>query len=191
MLATPNCRLGHPGRFALALTAAAGLAVLSGCGNLGIGDRTRSALNAITPYKIEVVQGNFVSKEQVAQLKPGISRQQVREVLGTSLLTDVFHSNRWDYVFTIKRQGVEPQQRRLTVFFNGELMERYEGDDMPSEQEFVAQLDTRKRSGKVPELQASDDQLNRFTPEKPKEATGGSSASMAPLPASYPPLETR
>ena len=191
MLATPNCRLGHPGRFALALTAAAGLAVLSGCGNLGIGDRTRSALNAITPYKIEVVQGNFVSKEQVAQLKPGISRQQVREVLGTSLLTDVFHSNRWDYVFTIKRQGVEPQQRRLTVFFSGELLERFEGDEMPSEEEFVATLDTRKRSGKVPQLEATEDQLGKFAPDKAKAGAvpDTSAASMAPLPPSYPPLE--
>jgi outer membrane protein assembly factor BamE len=188
MLVTPYRSLG---RLALALTAVASLAVLGGCNSFGMADRTRSALNAITPYKIEVVQGNFVSKEQVAQLKPGITRQQVREVLGTSLLTDVFHSNRWDYVFTIKRQGVDPQQRRLTVFFNGELMERYEGDEMPSEQEFVAQLDTRKRSGKIPELQATDDQLNKFTPEKPKETTGSSSASMTPLPASYPPLESR
>jgi len=187
MLVTPHRFIG---RLALVLATAASLAVLGGCGNLGIGDRTRSALNAITPYKIEVVQGNFVSKEQVAQLKPGITRQQVRELLGTSLLTDVFHSNRWDYVFTIKRQGVEPLQRRLTVFFNGELMERYEGDEMPSEQEFVAQLDVRKRSGKVPELQATDDQLNKFTPEKPQEAAS-SSASMAPLPPSYPPLESR
>jgi len=190
MLVTPHRSFG---RLALALAAVASLAALGACSSWGIGDRTRSALNAITPYKIEVVQGNFVSKEQVALLKPGITRQQVREVLGTSLLTDVFHSNRWDYVFTIKRQGVEPQQRRLTVFFNGELLERYEGDEMPSEQEFVAQLDARKRSGKIPELQATEDQLNKYTPEKPKETTGSNSnsASMAPLPASYPPLESR
>ena len=102
-----------------------------------------------------MVQGNFVSKEQVEALKPGMSRQQVREILGTSLLTDVFHADRWDYVFTIRRQGVEPQQRRLTVFFKGEVLERFEGDAMPSEEEFVATLDTRKRSGKVPALEAS------------------------------------
>ena len=66
-------------------------------------------LGVVTPYKVEVVQGNFVSKEQVEQLKPGMSRQQVRELLGTSLLTDVFHANRWDYVFTIRRQGTDQQ----------------------------------------------------------------------------------
>ena len=159
----------------------------------GFSERTRGALSAITPYKVEVVQGNFVSKEQVEALKPGMSRQQVREILGTSLLTDVFHANRWDYVFTIKRQGVEPQQRRLTVFFNGELLERFEGDTMPSEEEFVATLDTRKRSGKVPVLEASEEQLSKFVPDKEKKpaASEANEASLAPLPASYPPLESR
>jgi len=154
-----------------------------------VGDRARGALTAVTPYKVEVVQGNFVSKEQVEALKPGMSRQQVREILGTSLLTDVFHSNRWDYVFTIRRQGVEPQRRHLTLFFNGEVLERFEGDPMPSEEEFVATLDTRKRSGKVPALEASEDQLKKFDPAKDKKADGESSVSLPPLPPSYPPLE--
>ena len=160
----------------------------------GFSDRTRGALAAVTPYKVEVVQGNFVSKEQVAALKPGMSRQQVREILGTSLLNDVFHANRWDYVFTIRRQGVDPQERHLTVFFNGELLDRFEGDEMPSEEEFVATLDTRKKSGKVPTLEASEDELKKFAPSKDEKkadnsATSSPSASLPPLPAAYPPLE--
>jgi outer membrane protein assembly factor BamE len=161
-------------------------------------ERSRSALYAITPYKVEVVQGNFVSKEQVELLKPGMSRQQVREILGTPLLTDVFHSNRWDYVFTIQRQGVDAQQRRLTVFFNGETLERFEGDPMPSEQEFVAAVDARGRAGKVPVLEATEDQLKKFEPSKDKDEKGkagegdtaSASASLPPLPPSYPPLES-
>ena len=169
------------------------VAVLAACASLGACSSytpdARSMLNAVTPYKVEVVQGNFVSKEQVDQLKAGQSRQQVREILGTSLLTDVFHSNRWDYVFTIRRQGVEPQQRRLTLYFNGELLERFEGDAMPSEEEFVAQLDTRKKSGKVPELRASEAQLKKLAPvEAPKPDSAP--AQLAPLPPSYPPLES-
>jgi outer membrane protein assembly factor BamE len=155
----------------------------------GFSDRTRGALSAITPYKVEVVQGNFVSKEQVAALKPGMSRQQVREILGTSLLNDVFHANRWDYVFTIRRQGVEPQERRLTVFFNGELLDRFEGGEMPSEEEFVATLDTRKKSGKVPPLEATEDELKKFAPAKDEKADAAASAAVPPLPAAYPPLE--
>lgn len=158
-----------------------------------VGDSARGALTAVTPYKVEVVQGNFVSKEQVAALKPGMSRQQVREVLGTSLLTDVFHSNRWDYVFTIRRQGVEAQQRRLTLYFNGEVLERFEGDPMPSEEEFVAQLDSRKRHGSVPALEATEAQLKKFDPPKEKPVDGEPAAAtqpLPPLPAAYPPLES-
>jgi outer membrane protein assembly factor BamE len=154
-------------------------------------ERSRGALSAITPYKVEVVQGNFVSKEQVEALKPGMSRQQVRELLGTSLLTDVFHANRWDYVFTIRRQGVDPQERRLTVYFNGELLDRFEGDTMPSEEEFVATLDGRKKSGKVPPLQASEEELKKFVPSKDDKAdtASASAKTLPPLPAAYPPLE--
>ncbi len=156
----------------------------------GITERSRNALSSLTPYKVEVVQGNFVSKEQVEALKPGMSRQQVRELLGTSLLADVFHGNRWDYVFTIRRQGVEPQERRLTVYFNGELLDHFEGDTMPSEQEFVAALDGRKRGGKVPPLEASEDDLKKFKPASDDKAdTAASSPTLPPLPAAYPPLE--
>ncbi len=152
-----------------------------------IGNSTRGALTAVTPYRVEVVQGNFVSKEQVAALKPGMSRQQVREILGTSLLTDVFHSNRWDYVFTIRRQGVEPQQRRLTLYFNGDVLDRFEGDPMPSEQEFVATLDSRAHMGKPAPLEATDDQLKKF---EPTDKQSGGEAAAPPLPAAYPPIET-
>jgi outer membrane protein assembly factor BamE len=88
MPAIPHSRLW------LLVGALAASLCLGACSN--IGTRTRNALVAVTPYKIEIVQGNFVSKEQVEALKTGMSRQQVREVLGTSLLTDVFHSDRWD-----------------------------------------------------------------------------------------------
>jgi outer membrane protein assembly factor BamE len=155
----------------------------------GFSERSRGALSAITPYKVEVVQGNFVSKEQVAALKPGMSRQQVREVLGTSLLSDVFHANRWDYVFTIRRQGVEPQERHLTVLFNGELLDRFEGDEMPSEEDFVATLDSRKKTGKVPQLEATEDELKKYAPTKDEKADAAKSASLPALPAAYPPLE--
>jgi len=177
----PLCRSGA--------LAAAVLTCLSLAACSSVTDSTRNALTAVTPYKVEVVQGNFVSKEQVGALRPGMSRQQVRDILGTSLLTDVFHANRWDYVFTIRRQGVEPQQRRLTLFFDGELLQRFEGDEMPSEEEFVATLDTRRKSGKVPELEVPEDKLKKIAPAGP-EKPADEAAKRPPLPASYPPLES-
>jgi outer membrane protein assembly factor BamE len=176
---------------------AAASAMLGACST--VSNSTRDALNAITPYKVEVVQGNFVSKEQVEALKPGMSRQQVRDVLGTSLLADVFHKDRWDYVFTIRRQGVESQQRRLTLYFKGDLLDRFEGDPMPSEEEFVAQVDNHHRSGRaIPKLEATPEELQKLQ-AKNKPQDGGkddasspasTTAALPPLPAAYPPLES-
>jgi len=142
----------------------------------------------VTPYKVEVVQGNFVSKEQVEAVKPGMSRQQVRDILGTPLVTSVFHASRWDYVFTLKRQGVPAQERKLAIFFNGDVLERVEGDAMPSEAEFVATLDNKRKNAKVPPLEASEEALKRFAPDKPA-APVAPAAALPPPAASYPPLE--
>lgn len=154
-----------------------------------MGETTRNALSAITPYKVEVVQGNFVSREQVQALQPGMSRQHVREILGTPLVTSVFHADRWEYVFTIKRQGVQEQTRKLTVFFEGEQFVRVEGDEMPSESEFVATLGKPMGKLKVPELQATPEQLAKF-PAQPKAAETAPADTAQPQ-RSYPPLENR
>ncbi len=184
-------------RYALAAFAfATAGALLPGCSSLN--NATHSFASTITPYRIEVVQGNFVSKEQVAALQPGMSRLQVKDVLGTPLLTSIFRADRWDYVFTIKRPGVEAQPRRLSVFFKDDLLDHFEGDEMPSEADFVASLDTRhKASGKVPPLEASEDELKRFQAKsdtKPGAAaadtTAASAAESAPAATAYPPLES-
>jgi len=174
------------------LLAAGVAALLAGCGTFDASPGR--VLTAITPYKVEVVQGNFISKEQVDALQPGMSREQVRNVLGTPLLTSLFHSDRWDYVFTLKRQGVEPQQRRLTVYFDGEAMARVEGDPMPSEAEFVATLDNRRKGGRVPVLEATEEQLRAAASKagaRPGSTPAAPAAPAAPAPAvNYPPLET-
>lgn len=104
------------------------------------GCSTAELLDVVKPYKIDIIQGNFVSREMVERLKPGMSKDEVADVLGSPLLVSVFHSDRWDYVFTIRRQGVDPQSRRLTVFFKGGTMQSFEGDAMPSETEFASTL---------------------------------------------------
>jgi outer membrane protein assembly factor BamE len=168
--------------------AAAALACLAACGSVnGAGGRL---VTALTPYKIEIVQGNFVSREQVQALKPGMTRDQVKQILGTPLLTDIFHSDRWDYVFTLKRQGVPPQKRRLTVFYQGEGMDHVEGDEMPSESEFVALIDAKRRMGKVPKLEATEEELRAFSARQPAPEPQPAAPPPAPVSASqYPPLE--
>ena len=139
-------------------------------------------------YKPEVVQGNFVSREQVQALRAGMPRQAVRDVLGTPLVTSLFHADRWDYAFTIRRQGSEPQQRRFSVFFKGDTLDRIEGDPLPTEAEFAAKLDTRRITTKTPELKASEAELAKF-PAKPVAAPDATTAVTPGAPISYPPLE--
>jgi outer membrane protein assembly factor BamE len=179
----------RPLRPSMQLLAAIALCALaSGCSSLD--SASNRVVGLVTPYKVEVIQGNFVSSEQAALLKPGMERAQVRDILGTPLMASVFHENRWDYVFTIKRSGTEPQIRKFTVFFRGNELERFEGGDLPSEAEFVSTLDSKRKLGKVPELEASEESLKNFKSGKPAAATAAApAASPAPSAASYPPLE--
>lgn len=162
--------------------------LLTACGSFN--SATRSVASVITPYKVDVVQGNFVSKEQVEALQPGMSRQQVREILGTPLVTSVFHSDRWEYVFTLKRPNVEIQTRKLTVYFDGDSFARSEGDEMPSEAEFVASLGKKMDKIKVPPLEATEAQLARYPVAKDKAAAAPQDdMPAAPVTQEYPRLD--
>ena len=100
-----------------------------------------------------------------------MGRQQVRDILGTPLITSLFHADRWEYVFTLKRPGTPVQTRKLTVYFQGDTFERFEGDEMPSESEFVATLEKNKPQRAVPVLEATEAQLARFPAPSPKPAS--------------------
>lgn len=154
--------------------ALAGAVSLSGC---------------ISPYHIEVVQGNFVSKEQLQALRPGMTRNQVREILGTPLITSPFHADRWDYAFTIKREGAPPQHRKLSVFFVVDQFQRVDADELPSESEFAARIDTQKiNTSKLPRLEANEKELAAFK-GKPRPSQEDA-ADSAPASINYPPLES-
>jgi outer membrane protein assembly factor BamE len=165
-------------------------AALSGCSSVDLSGR--ELVESLKPYQVAVVQGNFVSREQVQALQPGMSRQQVRDILGTPLVASLFHADRWDYVFTLKRPGEDVQTRKLVVTFEGEHFVRAEGDEMPTEAEFVASLGVRTRSSKIPPLQATPEQLARYpAPSQPAASSAAATPaadSGAPR-TSYPPLE--
>lgn len=101
-------------------------------------------LGIISPYKIDIQQGNFISREMVAQLKEGmqrpegVTREQVRFVLGTPLLTDIFHSDRWDYPFRLKKRTGEVISSHVTVFFKDNRLVDIDGGTLPTEQEYLA-----------------------------------------------------
>ena len=85
----------------------------------------------ITPYRIEVQQGNFISQEMVSQLKSGMSKEQVRLALGTPLLADAFHADRWDYVYWREAPDGRRESRKLVVFFSDDKLLRVDGDIAP------------------------------------------------------------
>ena len=169
--------------------------VLASCSSGTMSSSSINPVNWITPYKVDVIQGNFVSREQVEQLQAGMTRDQVKAVLGTPLLTSLFHADRWDYVFTLKRQGVEPQAFKYTVFFKGDQLERFSGDSMPSEAEFISTLSNKRVLGKVPVLQASEEQLKAAEKSSAAKINSDAQPETASVPAGpsttvYPPLES-
>ena len=87
----------------------------------------------LTAHKIEMQQGNYVDQEMIDQLRPEMTRSQVRFVLGTPLVADVFHPDRWDYIYLTGEAGDVERQRRITVVFDGDTLKRIEGDVNPGE----------------------------------------------------------
>jgi outer membrane protein assembly factor BamE len=116
--------------------------IATGC-STKVDDTQRTMMNSIfRPYVPDVIQGNFISSEQYAKLEVGMSREQVRQILGTPLLASYFHANRWDYVFEFKRLGEKiSKERRVTVFFDGDKVTKFNGDALPTEVELVAEID--------------------------------------------------
>jgi len=94
-----------------------------------------AACGWLAPYRIDIQQGNFVSQEMVRQLRRGMTKDQVKFLLGTPLITDIFHADRWDYVYFLDRPGEERRQRRLAVFFEGDKLVRVEGDVVAANQD--------------------------------------------------------
>jgi len=88
--------------------------------------------DVIKPYRMEIQQGNYVSQEMVSQLKLGMSKEQVRYVLGTPLVTDIFHADRWDYVYFRDVRGKAREERKIVVLFEDGKLARVQGDVVPA-----------------------------------------------------------
>ena len=134
----------------------------------------------LKPFRIEIQQGNFVSQEMVSQLKPGMSKDQVRFILGTPLITDSFHAERWDYVFRRQRvNSSELEQRKIAVFFEDGKLRRIEGDVTPAANADAAGVRT-------PEAQPATAPAAPAEPKPAAQAASGS-ANPAPSPAAEQP----
>jgi len=127
---------------------------LLGCASKGQGEvAPQSSVFDRLPfvYKMPIQQGNILTPELVASLEPGMSKRQVRFLLGTPLLTDVFYPNRWDYTYTIRR-GHEPmEKKRLTLFFEDDALARIEGGMRTDAQRAAAEEEDQALVVKVPD----------------------------------------
>ncbi len=157
-------------------------ALLTGCESL---QRTDSLFGFITPYRIDIVQGNAVTQEQAEKIKPGLTRLQVRDVLGTPLMADPFHANRWDYIFTLRRPGAEAQRRSVVVFFEGDVVKSIEAPPLPSEREFVASI-SRFKDIRAPKLELSE--AERAALPLPPKREVPAAEPIGPV-RDYPPLD--
>jgi len=106
--------------------------------------KERRFLGILSPYRVNIQQGNFVSREMVAQVKEnmkskeGMTMEQVRFVMGTPLISDIFHEDRWDYVFRLESSNGDVILSRVTAYFAGNRLISLDGGDMPNEKNYLA-----------------------------------------------------
>ena len=108
--------------------------------DLSLPDVTQSKLPFV--HRLDVQQGNVVTQEMIAQLQYGMDKKKVRYIMGTPVIKDTFHSNRWDYLFTEQKGGDDMERRQVTLYFENELLAGVEGDVKPAAGRLV--VDTRQ-----------------------------------------------
>jgi len=90
-----------------------------------------SSVPVLKPYKMDIQQGNVVTSKMLLQLKPGMTKSQVRFIMGTPLVVDSFHKDRWDYFYQLRQSGKVVEQRRVILDFEKDLLARVRGDVVP------------------------------------------------------------
>ncbi|ACK54481.1 MAG TPA: outer membrane protein assembly factor BamE [Thauera aminoaromatica] len=113
-----------------------------------------SVVGLVDPYRIDIRQGNYVDQEMVAQLRRGMTRDQVRYVLGSPLVVDMFRKDRWDYVYRFRPGSGEAQQRVISLFFTGDVLDRIEGDVAAASGTPAAAAQERSRVVEIPPASA-------------------------------------
>ncbi|MDL2283736.1 outer membrane protein assembly factor BamE [Oxalobacter sp. OttesenSCG-928-P03] len=108
-------------------------------------------LNIITPYRIDIQQGNFVSQEMLEKVQPGMTKEQVRFALGTPLLTDIFHAARWDYIFRLQKPSGKITNNRVILYFEDNRVTRIVNDPLPDETQYLEAI-----AGPAPKKKVKD-----------------------------------
>lgn len=101
-------------------------ALLASCSN------SSSHLPSFTPYKMDIRQGNLITQDMRAKLRLGMTQSQVKAALGAPLINDAYHANRWDYFYSLEKQGKVVEKQRLTLYFDKDVLARID-DAVPLE----------------------------------------------------------
>lgn len=156
------------------------LSLVAGCSSVNVG-----------PHRIDVQQGNALDQENVARLKPGLNRSQVRFLLGTPLVVDPFRTDRWDYVYVFYKAGKLAEQKRITLFFDGDTLARIEGD-LPEPVAAPATLQPEPQAAPTPAPQPAPTPepvpapQPEPTPAPPPEPAPATSVTPTAEPVSHP-----
>jgi len=119
-------------------------------------------------HRIDIQQGNVIEQEMINKLRPGMDKNQVKFIMGTPLITDPFHSNRWDYVYSMEPGGSERQQRRVTLYFKDEKLAYVDGDIQIRTTPLIDDESRKDRNVEVPIDQHQEGFLGRwFGKDKP------------------------
>ena len=123
---------------------------------------------ALTPYKMDIQQGNYVQPEALAKIKPGMTKSQVRFALGTPLVVDPFHADRWDYVYRLKQRGKLVEEHKVALFFDGEVLKKIDTDLVIPQAPAEAQAAPAEAT---PQAQPAQPALRENTAPKPATPT--------------------
>ncbi|WP_157484954.1 outer membrane protein assembly factor BamE [Gilvimarinus polysaccharolyticus] len=104
-------------------------------------------------HKINIQQGHILTEEMISQLEPGLNKRQVRYILGTPLIDDIFNDDRWDYYYSLKMGSGRFFKRTLTVYFDGDLLTHFTGENLP---ESKVSDEEQKKDEKEPETPLPD-----------------------------------
>lgn len=107
-------------------------------------------LPSIKPYKMDIQQGNHVTSKMMMQLRPGMTKSQVRFVMGTPLIADTFHADRWDYLYRMVKDGKIIEQRHVILEFENDQLKRVRGDVIPAGATEAPVVDTRDKAAPKP-----------------------------------------
>lgn len=146
-------------RFYKILTTSLVLATLSACSYLPEMPKMPKLSELTFPgvYKINIQQGNVITPEMIDQLRPGMSKRQVIFIMGTPLIHDPFHQNRWDYLYSASLKGKIREQERIALYFEDEKLSHFEGDLKPSAASGPAEASSQNQNPSQASAAPTDD----------------------------------